>query len=98
MLAPAPIHSIVPLPATSGRRVRQPQHVVANSIMTHEPEPRTGSGEIRRAVTEHDGVQVDPILVDQPESSERVRQVRPGNFDLAVALGLELADRALEIT
>jgi hypothetical protein len=48
-------------------------------------------------VTWHDGVQVDSILIDQAEFSEALRQVRASNFDLPVALGLQLADRALKI-
>ena len=48
-------------------------------------------------MTEHDGVQVDSILIDQAKFGEASRQVRAGNLDLPVALGLQLADRALEI-
>jgi hypothetical protein len=36
------------------------------------------------AVAEHDGVQVDLILIDQAKFSEAVRQVRASNFDLPV--------------
>src|SRR5438876_992855 len=49
------------------------------------------------AVTKHDGVQVDSILIDQPKFGEALRQVRASNFDLPGALGLQLADRALKI-
>ena len=48
-------------------------------------------------MTKHDGVQVDSILIDQTKFGEDVRQVRTGNFDLPVALGLQLADRGLKI-
>ena len=48
-------------------------------------------------MTKHDGVQVDSILIDQTKFGEAVRQVRTGNFDLPVALGLQLADRGLKI-
>ena len=65
--------------------------------MSHEAEPRPGSGEIWLAMTKHDGMQVDSILIDQAKSGEAARQIRAGNFDLPVALGLQLADRALEI-
>jgi hypothetical protein len=65
--------------------------------MSHEAEPQPGSGEIWLAVTEHDGVQVDSILVDQAKLGEAVRQVRASHFDLPVTLGFELPDRALEI-
>jgi hypothetical protein len=65
--------------------------------MGHEAERRPGSGEIRFAVAKHDGVQVNSILIDQAKFGEAVRQVRASDFDLPVALGLQLADRALEI-
>jgi hypothetical protein len=65
--------------------------------MCHETERRPGSGEVRFAVTKHDGVQVDSILIDQAKFGEAVRQVRASNFNLPVALGLQLADRALKI-
>src|SRR5262245_22859655 len=64
--------------------------------MSHKAERRPGSGEIWLAVTKHDGVQVDSILIDQAKFSKAVRQVWAGNFDLPVALGLELADRTLK--
>src|SRR5256885_15179313 len=65
--------------------------------MSHKAQRRSGSGEIGLAVTKHDGVQVDAILIDQAKFGEAVRQVRASNFDLPVALGLQLADSALEI-
>ena len=42
-------------------------------------------------------MQVDLILVDQAKFGEALRQYRAGNFDLPVALGLQLADRAWRI-
>jgi hypothetical protein len=83
--------------ARSSRNVGQPDHIIANPIMSDKAERRPGSGEIRLALTQHDGVQVDSILIDQAQFGEALRQVRPGNFDLPVALGLQLADRALQI-
>src|SRR6478736_7096728 len=65
--------------------------------MSHKAERRPGSGEIWLAVTKHDGVQVDSILIDQAEFGQALRQVRASNFDLPVALGLQLANRALQI-
>ena len=65
--------------------------------MTHKTKRRPGSGEIGLALSQHDGVQVDSILVDQTERGEALRQVRTGNFDLSVALCLQRADRALKI-
>src|SRR5258705_2713664 len=65
--------------------------------MSHKAERRPGSGEIWLAMTKHDGVQGDSILIDQAKFGEALRQVRASNFDLPVALGLQLADRALKI-
>src|SRR5688572_12423039 len=79
------------------RNVGQPDHILANPIMSHEAERRPGSGEIWFAVAKHDGVQVDSILIDQAKFGEALRQLRASNFDLPVALGLQLADRALKI-
>src|SRR4029079_18978244 len=49
------------------------------------------------AVTEHDRVQVDPILINQTKFGEALRQVWAGDFDLPVALGLQRAYLALKI-
>src|SRR5207244_12343860 len=75
----------------------EPDHILANAIISHKAERRPGSGEIWLAVTQHDGVQVDSILIDQAKFGEALRQVRASNFHLPVALGLQLTDRALEI-
>src|SRR5688572_2493718 len=79
------------------RNVDQPDHVLADPIISHKAERRPGPGEIWLAVTKHDGVQVDSILIDQAKLGEALRQVRASNFDLPVAFGLQLADRALKI-
>src|SRR4029453_12516301 len=83
--------------ARLSRNVDQPDHILANPINSHKAERRPGSGEIFLAVTKHDGVQVDSILIDQAKFGEGLRQGRASNFDLPVALGLQLADRALKI-
>src|SRR5947209_9594005 len=84
--------------ARLSRNVDQPDHILVNPIISHKAERRPGSGEIWLAVTKHDGVQVDSILVDQAKFGEALRQVRASNFDLPVALGLQLAYQALKIT
>ena len=66
--------------------------------MSHETERRPGSGEIVFAVTKHDEVQVDSILIDQAKFGEAARQARASNFDLPFALGLQRADRALKVS
>src|SRR5689334_6468787 len=83
--------------ARLSRNVGQPNHIVADPIISHKAERRPGSGEIWLAVTKHDGVQVDSILIDQAKFGEALRQGGASNFDLPVAVGLQLADRALKI-
>jgi len=65
--------------------------------MSQKAERRPGPGEIWLAVTNHDGVQVDSILVDQAKFGQALREVRACHFDLPVAPGLQRADRTLEI-
>src|SRR6188474_1490681 len=65
--------------------------------MRRQSERRPRPGEIWLAVTKHDRVQVDSILIDQAKCGQALRQARASNFDLPVALGLQLAYRALEI-
>src|SRR5687767_13894715 len=65
--------------------------------MSHKAQRRPRSAEIWLAATKHDRVQVDSILIDQAKLGEALRQVRAGNFDLPVALGLQRADRTLKI-
>ena len=84
--------------ARSSRYVGQPDYILANSIIGHEAQRRPGSGEIRLAVTQHDGVQVDSILINQTKFSQAFHQLWASNFDLPVTLGLQLEDRPLKIT
>ena len=65
--------------------------------MRQEAERRPGPGEIGRAVTQHDRVQVDAIFIDQAEFGEAVRQDRASHFDLPVTLGLQGTERAFQI-
>jgi len=62
------------------RNVRQSDHILANPIIRHQAERRPGSSEIWLAVTKHDGVQVDSILIDQAKFGEASRQVLASNF------------------
>src|SRR3990172_13058786 len=95
------LHASVATPirgvARLGRNVGQPDHILANPVIGHKAERRPGSGEIWFAVAKDDGGKVDSILLDEAELGETVRPVRASNFDLPVALGLQLADRSLKI-
>jgi hypothetical protein len=83
--------------ARSGGNVAQPDYVLADPIMTHEAKRRARSGEIWIAVTKHDRVKVNSILIDQAEFGEAVRQDRTGNFNLPLLRRFQLADCGLKI-
>jgi hypothetical protein len=55
------------------RNIGQPDHILANSIMSHQAERRSGAGEIGLAVTKHDGVQINSIFIDQAQFGEALR-------------------------
>ena len=57
------------------------------------PRPR----EIRCPLTEHDGMPIDSIFIDQPGAGETSRKMWSGNLELALMRGLQFADRALNI-
>ena len=61
--------------------------------MSHKVEWRPRSGKIWLAVTKHNGVQVDSILIDQAKFGQALRQARASNLDLPVALGNQLAEK-----
>src|ERR1700677_3345287 len=45
--------------------IRQPDHALANSIAGNKAERRPRAGEVWRAVTKHDGVEVESILINK---------------------------------
>ena len=53
--------------ARSSRNIRQPNHVFANSIVGHKAERRPGAGEEWLAMTKHDRVDVELILINKTE-------------------------------
>src|SRR6266567_5125739 len=68
--------------ARLSRNVRQPNHVLGNSIAGHQAERRPGAGEEWPATTEHDGVEVDSILVNKTKVGQASCQDWSGNFNL----------------
>lgn len=83
--------------ARSSGNVGQPDHILTHPVTADKAERRPGGGEIRLAVADHDGVQVDAILIDQAKLGEASGQVRASDFDLSGAPGFQLTDRTLEI-
>ena len=66
----------------SSGNVRQPNHVLANSIAGHKAERRPGAGEEWLAATKHDGMEVESILIDETKIGQASCQVWSGNFNL----------------
>ena len=83
--------------ARSGRNVGQPDQVIGDPIAGHEVERRAGAGEERLASTQHDGAEVESILIDQAELGQALRQDRSGDLNLAGELGLQPADHLFDV-
>lgn len=56
--------------ARLGRNIGQLDHIFGNPVICHKAERRSWSGEIWFAVTEHDRVKVDSILIDEAKFGE----------------------------
>src|SRR2546423_13898587 len=84
--------------ARLSRNVDQPDHILANPIISHKAERRPGSGAIWLAVAKHDGEEADSLLIAQGKLCEALRQLLASNFDLPRAPGLPLADPPLGIS
>ena len=76
--------SVGRVPQSSGH-VRQPDHGLVNSIAGHKAERRPGAGEERLAATQHDGVDVESILINKTKIGQASRQVWSGDVNIAVA-------------
>ena len=83
--------------ARSSRNVRQPNRVLADQIAGHKAEQWSGAGEEWLAATEHDGVEVEPILIDETKVGQASRQVWSGDGNLPGALGLQPPYHRLEV-
>jgi hypothetical protein len=87
----------IPLLPSSSRNIRQPDHVLANSIAGHKAERRPGAGEEWLAATQHDGVEVESIFINKTKIGQASRQVWSGDFNLPNALSLQPAYHRLEV-
>ena len=56
-----------PRAGQSSRNVCQPDHSIANSITGYQAKRRPWSGKKRLAATQHYGVKVEPIFIDEAE-------------------------------
>jgi hypothetical protein len=87
VLAPKPVGKV---PRLSGN-VGQSNHAVADEIAGHEAERLPWAGEERRAVTEHEGAEIESILINKTEVGQALRQAWPGDVNLPDDPSLELA-------
>src|SRR5215467_10098776 len=83
--------------ARLSRNVRQPDHVLANSFAGHKAEARPGAGEVWLARPEHDGMDVESILINQIKVGQARCQVGSGYLDLPIQLGFKAAYHRLEV-
>jgi len=56
--------------------------VIANSIAGDKAERRPGAGEEWLAVTKHDGMQVELVLINETKAGQASCQVWSANFNL----------------
>src|SRR5262245_66325888 len=61
--------------ASLSRNVRQPNCVLANWIAAHKAEWRPGAGEEGLAATQHDGVEIEAILINNTKVGQASRKV-----------------------
>ena len=57
-----------------GGNIRQPDRVLADAIAGDKAERRPGAGEEWLAPTKHDGVEIEPVFIDQTEIGQALRQ------------------------
>ena len=72
----------------SDRNVGQPDHILGHHLAGRETEWGAGAGEEGLAVTDDDGVEVDPGFVDQAQIGQASRQSGSCHLDLPLDPGL----------
>src|SRR5262245_36510257 len=83
--------------AQLGRNVRQPNCVLANWIAAHKAEWRPGAGEEGLASTQHDGVEIEAILINKTKVGQASRQVWSADCNLPNVLLLLAPPRRREL-
>src|SRR5262249_47104307 len=77
--------------------VRQPNCVLTNWIAGHKAERRPGAGEEGLATAQHDGVEVEAILINKTKVGQASRQVWSADCNLPNVLSLQLTNHRLEV-
>jgi hypothetical protein len=86
-----------PFVARLSWNVRQPDRVLANWIAGHKAERRPGAGEEWRAVTEHEGAEVESILINKTKVGQASRRVWSGDVNLPDEPSLKLAQHGPDV-
>src|SRR5262245_36796549 len=76
--------------ARSRRNVGQPDDALAHEIAGYKAERRPRAGEERLAAAEHDGMEVESILIDKAKRGA-------GNGDRAGKPGLQVTNHRLDV-
>ena len=79
------------------RNVRQPDRVLANWIAGQKAERRPGAGEEWRAVTEHEGSEIESILVHKTKVGQASCQVWSGDGNLPDEPNLQFAQQGPDV-
>src|SRR5262249_30351158 len=77
--------------------VRQPNCVLTNWIAGHKAEWRPRAGEEGLAAAQHDGAEVEAILINKAKVGQASRQVWSADCNLPNVLSLQLTNRRLEV-
>src|SRR5262245_41853998 len=80
-----------------GRNVRQPNCVLANWNAGHKAERRPGASEEGLAAAQHDGAEVEVILINKTKVGQASRQVWSADCNLPNVLSLQLTNHHLEV-
>src|SRR5262249_46986229 len=79
------------------RNVSQPNCVLANWITGHKAERRPGARKERLAAAQHDGVEVEAILINKTKVGQASRQVWSADCNLPNVLSLQPTNHRLEV-
>src|SRR5262245_51264177 len=83
--------------ASLSRNVRQPNCVLANWIVAHKAEWRPGTGEEGLTAAQHDGAEVEAILINKTKVGQASRKVWSADCNLPNVLSLQPTNNGLEV-
>lgn len=80
-----------------GGHVSKADHVWADTVCRGEAEAGARAGEIGLAPAEDDGVEVDPVFVNETKLREAVGKLRTGDFHITIQPVFEVSHRGFQI-